>query len=159
MHIKKLLSLVLSIVFTVTLSGCSINNKNTDTPQTNSETSSVQVKKTKTIIDHEGIEMEIPLEINRIIIGDIYPLSAALSVYLGGADKIVGIHPESMGAAKSGLLGKIYPEILTAKTDFINGNDINIEELLKLNPDIVIGVSKDKAEAIRNAGIPAVISI
>ena len=154
---KKILSLVLIIAFTLTLSGCVGNNKNTIT-KTNTTTSQNQVQnnQTKTIVDHEGIEMEIPLEINRIVVGNTLPLASALSVYLGGSDKIVGLHPASLGAAKNGLLGEIYPEILTAKTDFINGSEVNIEELLKLDPDIVIGVPKEQAETIRKAGIPAV---
>ena len=51
---------------------------------------------------------------------------------------------------------RLYPEILNAETDFIEGSEINIEELLKLDPDIVIGVRKEQAEALRKAGIPAV---
>lgn len=153
---KKILSLVLSIAFTIALTSCtgSTQNKTSETSSQISQTET-QTPKTKTIIDHEGVQMEIPLEVNRVVVGNTLPLASALSVYLGGSDKIVGLHPSSLTAAKTGLLGEIYPEILTAKTDFINGSEVNIEELLKLNPDIVIGVSKDQAEAIRKAGIPA----
>ena len=100
--------------------------------------------------------MEIPTEINRVVVGNILQLASVLTVYLGGTDKIVGMHPASMGAAESGLLSELYPEILDAKTDFINGSEINVEELLNLNPDIVIGVGAEQAQILRDAGIPAV---
>lgn len=111
---------------------------------------------TKTIIDHAGAEVEVPTEIDRIVVGNTLPLASILTVYLGGAEKIVGMHPASMGAAQSGLLSEIYPEILEAETDFISGSEVNIEELLKLDPDIVIGVGAEQAQTLRNAGIPAV---
>lgn len=111
---------------------------------------------TKVIVDHAGAEVEVPTEINRIVVGNTLPLASVLTVYLGGAEKIVGLHPASMGAAKSGLLSEIYPEILEAETEFINGTEINIEELLLLDPDIVIGVGAEQAQILRDAGIPAV---
>ncbi|MCR5210872.1 MAG: ABC transporter substrate-binding protein [Lachnospiraceae bacterium] len=110
---------------------------------------------THIVIDHAGDEVEVPNRISRIAIGSFYPLASVTAEYLGSADAIVGIHPVSMSAAKNGLLGQVYPEILDANTDFIAGSEVNIEELLKIDPDIVIGVGKEQAQAIREAGIPA----
>lgn len=149
---KKLLSVILSGLLTFSFLGC----QNTNNTETTKGESNVEVSETKTVVDHEGVEVEVPGEINRIVVGNTWPLASVLSVYLGGAEKIVGLHPASMGAAANGLLKEVYPEILNAKTDFIKDSQINIEELLKLNPDIVIGVGKEDAEAIRKAGIPAV---
>lgn len=148
---KKLVSLILIGTLVFSLAGCQSTNSTEDTK----DKTKVEQEATKTVIDHEGVEVEVPTEINRIVVGNTWPLASALSVYLGGADKIVGMHPASMGAAENGLLKEVYPEILNAKTDFIKDSQINIEELLKLNPDIVIGVSKEEAESIRKAGIPA----
>ena len=111
---------------------------------------------TRIITDHTGVEVEIPTEINRVVIGNTLPLASILTIYLGGAEKIVGMHPASMAAAQSGLLSEIYPEILEAETGFISGSEVNIEELLKLNPDIVIGATAELAQTLRDAGIPAV---
>jgi len=119
------------------------------------ETESTESAATKTIVDHDGVEMEIPTEINRIVV-NAWQLPAPLAVYLGGAEKIVGIAPASMVAAENSVLSDIYPEILNASTSFNQGGEINIEELLKLDPDIVIGVSGEQAQSIRDAGIPAV---
>ncbi len=111
---------------------------------------------THTVVDHAGDTVEVPNTINRIVVGSFYPLASVIAEYLGSAEKIVGIHPVSMSAAENGLLGQIYPEILDADTAFISGDEVNLEELLLLKPDIVIGVGQEQAKAIRDAGIPAV---
>ncbi len=111
---------------------------------------------THTVVDHAGDTVEVPNTINRIAVGSFYPLASVITEYLGSAEKIVGIHPVSMSAAENGLLGQIYPEILNANTAFISGDEVNLEELLILKPDIVIGVGQEQAKAIREAGIPAV---
>ena len=151
---KKILSLILMGSLVLGLVGCQSTN-NTSDESSKGETQ-VEEAATKIVVDHAGVEVEVPTKIDRIVVGNTLPLASVLSVYLGGAEKIVGMHPASMGAAESGLLSEIYPEILEAETDFINGSEINIEELLKLDPDIVIGVGAEQAEALRQAGIPAV---
>ena len=150
---KKILSLILTGALVFSLAGCQSTNNTAD--ESSKGDTQVEEAATKTVVDHAGVEVEVPTKIDRVVIGDTWPLSAALSVYLGGAEKIVGIHPASLGAAESGLLGEVYPEILEAETGFIDGSEINIEELLKLDPDVVIGVTKENAEIIRKAGIPA----
>ena len=42
-----------------------------------------------------------------------------------------------MSAAKNSLLSELYPEILNAETGFINGSQVNVEELMALKPDVV----------------------
>ena len=111
---------------------------------------------TRTVTDHAGNVVEVPTEINRIVVGDFWPLASQLAVYLGSAEKIVGIDPVSMSAIENGMLSEVYPEILNASTSFIQGDGVNIEELLKLDPDVVLGMSGEAAEACREAGIPTV---
>ena len=149
---KKILSFILTGSLILSSVGCQSTNTSEESSKTEIQ---VEESSTRIVVDHEGVEVEIPTKIDRVVVGNTLPLASVLSVYLGGAEKIVGLHPASMSAAESGLLSEIYPEILEAKTDFINGSEINIEELLKLDPDIVIGVPKDQAETIRKAGIPA----
>lgn len=167
---KKLTAIVLAAALIFGLMGCGSSAETTVTSETtqemteNVETISDETQplakepkaQTKIVTDHAGVEVEVPTQIDRIVVGSFYPLASVLTVYLGGADKIVGIHPVSMSAAKNGLLSEIYPEILNAETGFINGSEINVEELLKLNPDIVLGVGKEQAQMLREAGIPAV---
>ncbi|MBQ6885974.1 MAG: ABC transporter substrate-binding protein [Lachnospiraceae bacterium] len=182
---KKLVSMILTGVLVLSLTACGNTNTASDAAESTTvgveesavteessetettgettaeettaeeETESTESAATKTIVDHDGVEMEIPTEINRIVV-NAWQLPAPLAVYLGGAEKIVGIAPASMVAAENSVLSDIYTEILNASTSFNQGGEINIEELLKLDPDIVIGVSGEQAQSIRDAGIPAV---
>ncbi|MGN1332470.1 MAG: ABC transporter substrate-binding protein [Lachnospiraceae bacterium] len=166
---KKILSIILTIVLVLGIAGCGSSSDTTETgitkeagveagtaAETSSETENeTAVGETKVIVDHDGREVEIPAQINRIVVGT-WPIAAQLSVYLGSAEKIVGVSPAAMAAAENGILGEIYPEFLRASTKFYEGENINVEELLLLNPDIVIGVSGEAADSLREAGIPVV---
>jgi iron complex transport system substrate-binding protein len=113
---------------------------------------------TRTVVDHNDDTITIPGEINRIAVTTIYPLPAFISMYLGSAEKIIGMNSVSMAAAKNGVLGKLFPEILTADTGWMQGDVINTEELLKLAPDVVFYSASSAAEkeALEKAGIPAI---
>ena len=113
---------------------------------------------TITITDHAGNEVTLPKEINRIVTTSIYPFASVVTMYLGSAEKLVGIHPVSYSAAVNSTLGKLFPEIANASTSFMTGSDLNIEELIKLEPDVVFynaGNTQEK-ELCDQAGIPAV---
>lgn len=127
-----------------------------DTENQNTET--VSGDNTITITDHLGKEVTVPAEIDRIVVGNIYPLPSVLTVFFDNADKIVGMADVSMKAAENGLLGELYPEILNAETGFIDGTNINIEEVVSLNPDVVFyGTEAPQiGEQLEEAGIPAV---
>lgn len=112
---------------------------------------------TITVTDHAGNEVTVPRDINRIVVCDIYPLPSVLAVFFDSAEKIVGMAQPSMTAAQNSLLSELYPEILNASTGFIDGTTVNVEELLKLEPDVVFyGGTQEIGEALKNAGIPAV---
>ena len=87
---------------------------------------------------HAGNQVEIPNQVNRVVVTDIFPIPSIITVLLGSGEKVVGMNPASMSAARTGLLGELFPDILNAGTDFMNGSDINMEELMKLEPDVVI---------------------
>lgn len=113
---------------------------------------------TITITDHAGNEVTLPKKINRIVTASIYPFASVVTMYLGSAEKLVGIHPVSYSAAVNSTLGRLFPEIANASTDFMTGSDLNIEELIKLEPDVVFynaGTAQVK-ELCDQAGIPAV---
>ena len=98
----------------------------------------------RTITDHAGNEVTLPKEIDRIVVTDTLPLPSVLSLYLDSAEKLVGISPVSMSAAKAGLLGELYPEILDADTSFFENSELNIESLLALEPDLVFYNAQNK---------------
>ncbi len=165
---KKIIAICLICTQMLALAACGLTNERATTEKEAIQTTqaveevsesmenSEEKAETKIVVDHAGVEVEVPTKIDRIVVGNTLPLASVLTVYLGSAEKIVGLHPASMGAAKSGLLSELYSEILDAKTEFINGTEINVEELLLLNPDIVIGVGAEQAQILRDAGIPAI---
>ena len=113
---------------------------------------------TITVVDHTGEEVVVPKEINRIATLSIYPLPSVITMFLGSAEKIVGVHPVSMSAAESGVLSKLFPEFLDADTGYMQGDDLNIEALMELKPDVVFYTAENTAqkEMLDTAGIPAV---
>ena len=113
---------------------------------------------TRIVVDHTGREIEIPAEINRIVISSLLPLPSVYSLFEGSAEKLVGIHPSSMAAAENSILPKVVPDILDVNTDFLQGGELNIEELLNLKPDVVFysANNTEEYEKLAAAGIPAV---
>lgn len=166
---KRIIYMMLAGMMILFAAGC--GNKETEKATIQKETT-VQEETTKeesdlegvsntgthVIVDHLGYEVEVPYEIDRIAVGNILPIPSVLTVFFDSAQKLVGISPNSMSAAENGLLGELYPEILNAKTDHMNGTEINLEELMKLEPDIVIysASQPEQGEQLRNAGFAAV---
>lgn len=136
---KKLICLILCLLL---LTGCGVGVE----------------ESTRTVVDHDGVEVRLPEKVERIVVCDILPLPSVLSVFFDSADKIVGMSGTSMNAAENGLLGQLYPEILNAETGFIDGSTVNTEELMKLEPDVVFynASRKELGQQLRKAGFPAV---
>jgi len=160
---KKILCMLLAGVMLISAAGCGGNKEaavQEDPTATETTEEAVEEEKTGThiITDHLGIEVEVPYEVNRIAVGGILPLPSVLAIFFDSADKIVGMAPNSMSAAENGLLGELYPELLNAQTGYINGSDVNLEELMKLEPDVVFynASHKEQGDQLRNAGFAAV---
>lgn len=154
--LKNFICLILTgALFALTLTSC---NKVDLTDNDKKNRNEVQNSSTITVVDHLGNEVTVPKNIDRIVIGSIYPMASVISIFFDSAEKIVGMPQQCMTAAQNSLLSELYPEILNAETGYINGTDINIEALLELNPDIVIYNAADvqQGEILRDAGIPAV---
>ncbi|MCR4823163.1 MAG: ABC transporter substrate-binding protein [Treponema sp.] len=113
---------------------------------------------TRTITDHTGRQVEIPAELNRIVIGSILPLASVYCMYMGSTDKLVGMHPSSMAAAKNSYLATVFPEVTKIDSSFVQNGAVNIEELLKLKPDVAFynATNQEERQVFENAGIPAV---
>ena len=158
---KKLICLLLAAVLALSLAACggAPAPETTAPTETAGETApeTTAAPTTHTVVDHLDNAVEVPYEVNRIVVCDIYPLPSALTVFFDSAEKIVGMPAPSMTAAANGLLGQLYPQILDAQTGFIDGSTINMEELLKLQPDVVFysASQPQEGEQLRNAGFPA----
>ena len=142
---KKMISLILAAALLLTLSACGT-------------TPAAPAGQTHIVVDHNGNEVELPMEIDRIAVCGILPLPSVLAIFFDSAEKIVGMSGTSMTAAANSLLGELYPEILEAETGFIDGTTVNVEELMKLQPDVVFyhASQKEVGDTLKNAGFPAV---
>ena len=156
---KRFIVLLMALIVCFTAISCTKKEVNevSEVSEVNNATSELK-KEVHVVVDHGGNAVEVPNKIERIVVTDIFPIPAVLSVFFNSADKIVGIAPTSMSAAKNSLLSQVYPEILNAKTDFMNGNVINVEELMKLNPDVVFYSenNNEQKDVLTKAGFAAI---
>ena len=126
--------------------------------ETEAETEAEVRTGTRIITDQTGTEVEIPEEVHRVVVSSIFPVPSVFCLFRGSADEIVGMHPQAMSAAKNSFLINLYPEIANADTSFVENGEINVEQLLTLEPDMVIfsAANKDERALYESAGIPAV---
>ncbi|MER2113969.1 MAG: ABC transporter substrate-binding protein [Solibacillus isronensis] len=112
----------------------------------------------KIVIDQAGTEVTIPAEVNSIVSGGILPYFHTWYVATNSAKEIVGMHPNSYNAAENSILSKMAPEILNADTSFVQNGEMNVEELMKINPDVFFEIATDEKsiEQARTAGINTV---
>lgn len=144
---KKLICMSLTLILVFSLSACSGSSDKDDSSDN-----------MITITDHAGNEVTLPENPERIVVCDILPMPSVLAVFFDSAEKIVGMSSTSMSAAENSLLSELYPEILDAETGFIDGTEVNTEELLKLEPDVVFYSASSPAlgEKLTDAGFNAV---
>ena len=142
---KKILSMILTAAVLLSLAACG-------------QPGASHKADTHIIVDHAGCEVEVPLEVNRVAVCSILPLPSVLAVFFDSAEKIVGMAPGSKSAAENSLLGQLYPELLDAETAYIEGGSLNVEELMKLAPDVVFynTAEAEVGQQLRNAGFCAV---
>jgi len=149
--VKKIFSsaLIFTLILSV-LAGC--------TPKNSLEAPPAEKPNTRTIIDQGGNEVELPSKINRVVISSLWPLPSVYVLFQGSADKLVGMHPASLSAAQHSLLPVIAPEVKNVASSFIKNGELNVEELLALNPDVVFysATNVKEKEILEKAGIPAV---
>lgn len=171
MKLKKLIVLILcASVLVGGIAGCSETPKPETTAQANEESENkegeehnaeeenTEERGKRTIIDHTGVEVEIPADIDRVVISSIMPLPSVYAFFRGSVDGLAGIHPMSMSAAKNSYLATVYPAIGDIDTTFVENGEINIEQLMALKPDVVFYSAANTAERemYDNAGIKAI---
>ena len=119
---------------------------------------SEEAEGTRTITDHAGHEVVLPEKVERVAIGGLTPLTSVYCMFMGSSDGLVGIHPDSKNAAVNSILGEAYPGLKDLPDGWASGDEINMEELIKLDPDVVFYNADVTAnyDALSAAGIPAV---
>ena len=167
---KKLIALILMLSMVLSLAAC--GSEKEETTQAAETTAPASEEKdtdadeettaaeagTVTITDHADRTVTVPTDPTRVVILDILPLPSVLTIFLGSAETILAMEPASMNAAKNGILSELFPNVLDVNTDIMDGDDVNIEALLTLDPQIVYynAASKELCEKLENAGLTAV---
>lgn len=140
----RIVSIALALVLMLTLvAGCA-GEAPAPTPET------------RTIIDQAGRAVEIPKDVRRIVCVPVVlpPLIYAID---GTGERVVGMHPVTMSAVENSVLSIMAPELLNASTGFVAGGfKVNVEELLKLEPDVVfeIRTEMEEIEKMEAVGLP-----
>ena len=157
MKLKKLAAVALGMAMVLGAAGCG-NSAAEDAEQNTETAESAESTGTRTVVDDTGVEVEIPEKLDRIVISSILPLPSVYCFFRGSSEGLVGIHPSSMAAAENSYLTTVYPEITELDTSFVENGEINIEQLMKLEPDVVFysATNTDEREMYDNAGIKAI---
>ncbi len=165
---KSLLLLAVGFVMLATAACQSSSNSTTSSKSESAITSTGETessskeatKGTRIIKDQLGFDVELPpaKDIKRIAIHKLLPLPSVYAVYKGGnVDGLISMPPDSLNAAKNSILAKYAPDILNVSIDYYKGGELNMEELLKLKPDVVFYAGgEEERQQFVNAGIPAV---
>lgn len=113
---------------------------------------------THIVVDHFGNEVEVPNKIETVVTTSITPLPAVYCMFAGSAERLIGMSPSSKAAAENSILIDLFPELKNVSTSFMSGTEVNVEELLSLNPDVVFcNTSAPKEyEQLRQAGLSVV---
>ena len=138
---KKLQPVTISIVILVLILavfGCASD-----------ETASPIADEVRTLVDMDGVEATLPMEINTVV--NVWPANNQVLVLLGVQDKLIGT---TSGVQDVEWMIKIFPGIVDIPS-MIDGEEINAEEMLALKPDVII--TNDRGvESARSTGIPVV---
>ena len=107
----------------------------TDTAETAdmAETASLEGQSgTHIVVDHAGNQVEVPDQIDRVVIDQIPILSTYMAYFEGSAPYIVGYCGSFKDTINETVLKNIAPELLESEETVYAQSDLNIEEIMKL---------------------------
>ena len=161
MHLKAkiLAGLLAGCLGLGALAGCGSGGESGSSPSPSPSASPSGAEgEARVVVDHAGNEVELPAEINRIVITSITPLPSVYALFDGSAERLIGMSPSSMASTENSLLADTIPGITQVRTDFMNGDEVNIEQLLAMEPDVVFyrAENVEEYEQLSAMGIPAV---
>lgn len=162
---KKILSLLLVFIMMAgILGGCS---KKEDEATKNSGTKNVSSEEkvatkdeagSHIVVDHAGHEVEVPNKIEKIVIDQVPILSTYMAYNEGKAPYIVGYAGSLKQVISETVLKDMAPELLDATNTVQGQSDINVEEIMKLKPDVIFYNAKnqDRYEKLSKTGVPCI---
>lgn len=153
-RIKKFLALFMVASTVCMFAGCGSDNQTgsnaatqaateenveaqaTDSSETEQEDSKEDSDKI-VITDQLGKTIEFD-EVPQKVVTTIMPFPYIYYAVAGNTDTLIGCNPSSIVAYEDSALKYMYPELANANTSFVDTSFVvNIEELLKLEPDVV----------------------
>lgn len=140
---KKLVSLAMAAMMMVSLAACGTANSDV-TPNP-----SADAAKTRAYVDMDGTQVQIPDNPQRVV--DLWPANNQVLTLLGVADRLVGT---TSGAQTLEMMVKINPQIKDLPS-LIEGEEVNVEGLLNVQPDLVI-LNDRGVETARKSGVACV---
>lgn len=117
-----------------------------------------QLSGTHIVVDHGGNRVEVPNKIERIVIDQIPILSTYMAYFKGSAPHIVGYSGSFKETISETALKNIAPELLESSDTVYAQSELNIEEIIKLKPDVIFynANNKEHAEILASSGIPSI---
>ena len=162
---KKILSLLLVFIMMAgILGGC---GKKEDSEEKNAGTNNVSTEEkvatkddagSHIVTDHAGHEVEVPNKIEKIVIDQVPILSTYMAYNEGKAPYIVGYAGSLKQVISNTVLKDMAPELLDATNTVQGQSDINVEEIMKLKPDVIFYNAKnqDRYEKLSKTGVPCI---
>lgn len=169
----KNLSIAVVLCMAITaLAGCG-----SETAQTVEESTVAVTQEETTSVEEETTTTQEAAQEDKIVIEDqlgktieldgvpqrvattIMPFPYIFYAVVGNNDNLVGCNPSSMVAYENSALKYMYPELKNADTSFVDTSFVvNVEELLKLKPDVVFqwNYMDDEIAKMEEAGIKVV---
>lgn len=161
---KKILSVVLTAcMLTVLVTGCGSSTgtgttSQGDGSQAKNSQAAVDEKGTHKVTDQAGNTVEVPNKITRVVIDQIPILSTYMSYFKGSAPYIVGYCGSFKDTITKTVLKDIAPELMKSSDTVYAQSDLNIEEIMKLNPDVILynANNASHAQILKESGIPSI---
>jgi len=112
---------------------------------------------TKVITDMAGREVVIPKNIDTIVTDGAVPVLNSFMFVMGQGDKIANNLPDSfIKQGKWKYQYVIEPSLKNKPTIQTMSGDFNLEELMKINPDVAFTMSMSSVDKLEKNGIPVV---
>ena len=114
-------------------------------------------QETHIVTDRVDREVEVPVSPKRIVT-NFLPFPSAYYISTGSVGELAGIAEDSHNMAQRSVFGRIVPELLNVATGFAAGNSVNVEEVLKLSPDLFVTYENNPAIAdIEKIDLPVLV--
>ena len=162
---KKILSLLLVFIMMAgILGGCGKKedseekNAGAKNSATEEKVADVNEAGSHIVTDHAGHKVEVPNKIEKIVIDQVPILSTYMAYNEGKAPYIVGYAGSLKQVISETVLKDMAPELLDASNTVQVQSDINVEEIMKLKPDVIFYNAKnqDRYEKLSKTGVPCI---